>query len=112
MWVCPICYQRNQFPSQYRNQNQSPDTLYPELLWQNTTVEYVLDGQNNEGMLVLYVVDTALEEQELNALKESLVASISLLSPNTLVGLITFGKQVSFTVGTLIDIYIDLYNKF
>lgn len=94
LWICPVCYQRNHFNSQYRNQNQKPDELFPEISWQNTTVEYVLEGQQNDSMLVIYVVDTALEEQELNALKESLVASISLLVPNSLVGLITFGKQV------------------
>jgi len=39
-------------------------------------------------------VDTCLEEEDLQALKESLQMSLSLLPPNALVGLITFGRMV------------------
>lgn len=41
------------------------------------------------------VVDTCLEEEDLNALKESLQMSLSLMPPNALIGLITFGKMVN-----------------
>lgn len=41
------------------------------------------------------VVDTCLDEEDLNALKESLQMSLSLMPPNALVGLITFGKMVN-----------------
>lgn len=40
------------------------------------------------------MVDTCLEEEDLQALKESLQMSLSLLPPNALVGLITFGRMV------------------
>uniref|UniRef100_A0A7N6AMN0 Protein transport protein SEC23 n=1 Tax=Anabas testudineus TaxID=64144 RepID=A0A7N6AMN0_ANATE len=45
-------------------------------------------------LIFLYVVDTCLEEEDLQALKESLQMSLSLLPPNSLVGLITFGRMV------------------
>uniref|UniRef100_A0A4W3K0E5 Protein transport protein SEC23 n=1 Tax=Callorhinchus milii TaxID=7868 RepID=A0A4W3K0E5_CALMI len=45
-------------------------------------------------LIFLYVVDTCLEEDDLQALKESLQMSLSLLPPNALVGLITFGRMV------------------
>lgn len=45
--------------------------------------------------MFIYVVDTCVDEDELKALKETLVVSLSLLPPNALVGLITFGTMVS-----------------
>uniref|UniRef100_A0A673K9F6 Protein transport protein SEC23 n=1 Tax=Sinocyclocheilus rhinocerous TaxID=307959 RepID=A0A673K9F6_9TELE len=45
-------------------------------------------------LIFLYVVDTCLEEEDLQALKESLQMSLSLLPPNALVGLITFGRMI------------------
>lgn len=45
-------------------------------------------------LVFLYVVDTCLEEEDLQALKESLQMSLSLLPPDALVGLITFGRMV------------------
>lgn len=42
----------------------------------------------------LYVVDTCMEDEDLQALKESLQMSLSLLPPTALVGLITFGRMV------------------
>ena len=40
------------------------------------------------------VVDTCVDDDELKALKESLQMSLSLLPPNALIGLITYGKMV------------------
>lgn len=45
-------------------------------------------------LVFLYVVDTCMEEEDLQALKESLQMSLSLLPPTALVGLITFGRIV------------------
>uniref|UniRef100_A0A8C0BFT2 Protein transport protein SEC23 n=1 Tax=Buteo japonicus TaxID=224669 RepID=A0A8C0BFT2_9AVES len=45
-------------------------------------------------LIFLYVVDTCLEEEDLQALKESLQMSLSLLPADALVGLITFGRMV------------------
>ena len=46
----------------------------------------------------MFVVDTCMDEEELGALKESLQMSLSLLPPNAIVGLITFGKMVQVSV--------------
>uniref|UniRef100_A0A8C3M4M7 Protein transport protein SEC23 n=1 Tax=Chrysolophus pictus TaxID=9089 RepID=A0A8C3M4M7_CHRPC len=45
-------------------------------------------------LIFLYVVDTCLEEEDLQALKESLQMSLSLLPADALVGLITFGRMI------------------
>lgn len=42
----------------------------------------------------LYLVDTCMDDEDLSALKDSLQMSLSLLPPNALVGLITFGKMI------------------
>jgi protein transport protein SEC23 len=42
----------------------------------------------------LYVMDLCMDDEDLQALKESLVMSLSLLPQNALVGLITFGANV------------------
>jgi len=44
--------------------------------------------------IFLLVVDTCIDDDELGALKDSLQMSLSLLPPNALIGLITFGKMV------------------
>ena len=44
-------------------------------------------------LVFLYVVDTCMEDEDLQALKESLQMSLSLLPPTALVGLITFGRM-------------------
>ena len=41
-----------------------------------------------------FVVDTCIDEQDLKSLKDSLIVSLSLLPPECLVGLITFGTMV------------------
>lgn len=50
--------------------------------------------------IFLFVVDTCLEDEDLKALKESLIVSLSLLPEYAWVGLITFGTMVKlFYVG-------------
>ncbi|XP_068421723.1 protein transport protein Sec23B isoform X3 [Eschrichtius robustus] len=61
---------------------------------QFSTVEYVIQRGAQSPLIFLYVVDTCLEEDDLQALKESLQMSLSLLPPDAMVGLITFGRMV------------------
>ncbi|KAJ3207429.1 GTPase-activating protein S23 [Entophlyctis luteolus] len=91
VWNCPFCLQRNQLPPQYGD--ITAQSLPLELLPQYTTVEYVLNKPPAMPPVFLYVVDTCLDEDDLKALKDSLVVSLSLLPPNALVGLITFGTM-------------------
>ena len=52
--------------------------------------------------IFLYVVDTCVDEDDLKALKDSLVVSLSLLPPHALVGLITFGTMVLMSARALL----------
>ncbi|KAJ3126310.1 GTPase-activating protein S23 [Nowakowskiella sp. JEL0407] len=90
-WVCPFCLQRNVFPPHYHDISQA--NLPAELHSSYTTMEYILNRPPGIPPVFFYVVDTCLEEEELKSLKESLVVSLSLLPPNALVGLITFGTM-------------------
>ncbi|XP_038865713.1 protein transport protein Sec23A isoform X1 [Salvelinus namaycush] len=92
LWACNFCYQRNQFPPTYAGIS---DVNQPaELLPQFSTIEYVVQRGPLMPLVFLYVVDTCMEDEDLQALKESLQMSLSLLPPTALVGLITFGRMI------------------
>lgn len=93
MWICPFCLQRNPFPPHYKDISQT--NLPAELLPKYTTIEYTLTRPVPVPPIFLYVVDTCVDEDELTALKETLMVSINLLPANALVGLITYGTMVS-----------------
>ncbi|XP_042304216.1 protein transport protein Sec23A isoform X1 [Sceloporus undulatus] len=65
-----------------------------ELLPQFSSIEYVVQRGPQMPLIFLYVVDTCMEDEDLQALKESMQMSLSLLPPTALVGLITFGRMV------------------
>uniref|UniRef100_A0A8B9FVV0 Protein transport protein SEC23 n=1 Tax=Amazona collaria TaxID=241587 RepID=A0A8B9FVV0_9PSIT len=78
LWACNFCYQRNQVRK-----------------WNIQHIENVLHKRGPQMPLIfLYVVDTCMEDEDLQALKESMQMSLSLLPPTALVGLITFGRMV------------------
>ncbi len=91
-WICPFCLQRNQFPPHYKD--ISLTNLPAELLPSYTTIEYTLGKPVTVPPIFFFVVDTCLEEDEIAALKESLLVTLSMLPPKSLVGLITFGTMV------------------
>uniref|UniRef100_A0A3B3RWC5 Protein transport protein SEC23 n=1 Tax=Paramormyrops kingsleyae TaxID=1676925 RepID=A0A3B3RWC5_9TELE len=92
IWACNFCFQRNPFPPTYAGIS---DVNQPaELMPQFSTIEYIVQRGPPTPLIFLYVVDICLEEEDLQALKESLQMSLSLLPPNALVGLITFGRMV------------------
>lgn len=92
LWICPFCLQRNPFPPYYSE--ISPTNLPAELIGAYTTIEYLLPRAPCPPPIFLFVVDTCMEEEELQAVKESLILSLSLLPENAAVGLITFGPTV------------------
>ncbi|XP_042836902.1 protein transport protein Sec23B isoform X2 [Panthera tigris] len=92
LWACNFCFQRNQFPPAYTGISEVNQPA--ELMPQFSTIEYVIQRGAPSPLIFLYVVDTCLEEDDLQALKESLQMSLSLLPPDALVGLITFGRMV------------------
>lgn len=91
-WVCCFCQGRNAFPPHYANAI-SETNLPAELLPENTTIEYQLSRFAGPPIF-LFVVDTAIPDEELDELKDSLQQSLTILPPSSLVGLITFGANV------------------
>jgi protein transport protein SEC23 len=92
MWICPFCTSRNPFPPHYAD--ISSTNLPAELLPRYTTIEYILSRPAQIPPVFLFVVDTCLDDEDLKALRDSLIVSLSLLPPHALVGLITFGTMV------------------
>lgn len=92
LWVCNFCFQRNPFPAQYAaiSEQHQPAELVPML----STIEYTITRAQCLPPIFLLTVDTCVDDEELGALKDSLQMSLSLLPPNALIGLITFGKMV------------------
>ncbi|XP_046379969.1 protein transport protein Sec23A-like isoform X1 [Haliotis rufescens] len=92
VWSCNFCYQRNPFPQQYAAISEAHQPA--EIIPQFSTIEYTINRATCHPPIYLIVLDTCMEEEDLQALKESLQMSLSLLPPNALIGLITFGKMV------------------
>ncbi|BFF90712.1 protein transport protein Sec23A [Drosophila madeirensis] len=92
LWVCNFCFQRNPFPPQYAaiSEQHQPAELIPGF----STIEYTITRAPTMPPVFIFLVDTCMDEEELDALKDSLQMSLSLLPPNALVGLITFGKMI------------------
>lgn len=83
---------RNAFPAHYA---QISETCRPYEL-QYTSLDYkILRAPVQTPPIFLYVIDTCMEDEELNSLKNSILSSLKLLPPNALVGLITFGRIIS-----------------
>mmetsp|Transcript_26453 Transcript_26453/g.44705 ORF Transcript_26453/g.44705 Transcript_26453/m.44705 type:complete len:531 (-) Transcript_26453:1186-2778(-) len=93
LWTCPFCVSRNHFPPHY-SENISETNLPAELIPQFTTVEYEIQTQSSGPPAFLFVVDTCVDEDELNHLRDSLLQTLNLLPADSLVGLITFGTLV------------------
>ncbi|XP_037729189.1 protein transport protein Sec23A isoform X1 [Drosophila subpulchrella] len=92
LWVCNFCFQRNPFPPQYAaiSEQHQPAELIPGF----STIEYTITRAPTMPPVFIFLVDTCMDEEELDALKDSLQMSLSLLPSNALVGLITFGKMI------------------
>lgn len=92
MWLCAFCGTRNHFPHHYAE--ISTTNRPAEIIPQCTTMEYLLDARPGAPPVFLFVVDTCVVEEELTQLKTSILQSLMLMPENSLVGLITFGRNV------------------
>lgn len=92
LWICPFCLSRNAFPPHYKDISNT--NLPAELLPKYTTIEYTLARPAQVPPIFLFVIDTCLDEEDLKALKDAVVISLSLLPPYALVGLVTYGTMV------------------
>ncbi|KEG06512.1 putative protein transport protein Sec23A [Trypanosoma grayi] len=95
-WVCLSCLRRNPTPPSYNPQ-------HPAL--HNDTVEYILpttaptsaeeDAVTPAYPTFIFIIDTCLPVEELDALKSHIVRCLDWLPLQSLVGLISFGARVS-----------------
>ena len=93
LWTCPFCLTRNHFPPHYADRI-SEQNLPAELIPAYTTLEYELPNKRAGKPIFLFVVDTCVEDKDLDELKDSLQQSLNLMPDDSLVGLITFGTNV------------------
>lgn len=91
IWVCPLCLTRNHFPHHYAD--ISSENRPAEIMPQYTTIEYVIEP-TQRAPVFLFVIDTCIVEEELKQIKTSLFQSLLLLPQDSLVGLVTFGRNV------------------
>lgn len=87
MWICPLCSSRNYFPSYYSD--ISPEHSPAELFDSSTTIEYILNSQSDEPHLppvYIFIVDTALSEDELDACKSTLEQALQMMPEDCLIG--------------------------
>lgn len=103
-WICPLCSTRSQLPPHYQGITQ--DNLPIELSPNSSTVEYITAKPVQQPPIFCFVVDLCQDEDNLRALKDTLVDSLSYLPPNALVGLITYGTMVQ-----VYDLAADNINK-
>ncbi len=71
LWICPFCHSRNHFPAHYTGVSETnmPAELFPQF----TTIEYTLsDMPPAMAPAYLFVIDTALTEDELAACRAAL----------------------------------------
>ncbi|KAL7105980.1 hypothetical protein ACP275_07G082400 [Erythranthe tilingii] len=101
IWICPFCFQRNHFPQHYSSMSQTnmPAELYPNF----PSIEYSIPNNQNPqnynpvvapSPIFLFVLDTCMIEEELEAAKSALKRAIGMLPDNAMVGFISYGTQV------------------
>ncbi|CAK7904743.1 protein transport protein Sec23p [[Candida] anglica] len=91
-WICPLCQSRNALPTHY--QGITEDNLPIELDPNSSTIEYITARPVQHPPVFFFVIDLCQDDENLKALKETLVLSLSFLPPNALIGLITYGTMV------------------
>lgn len=91
-WTCALCLSRSPLPPHYQGitEEHLPLELTPAL----QTMEYITGKPVTHPPVFLYVVDLCQDEENLEALKETLVTLLSYLPPNAMVGLVLFGTMV------------------
>jgi protein transport protein SEC23 len=95
IWACPFCASRNHFPPHYA-ENISEQNLPAEIVAQYVTCQYELQTVPDQGPpCFLFVVDTCTAKEEIAELADSLQQALNLLPPDSLVGLISFGTNIS-----------------
>jgi protein transport protein SEC23 len=93
LWICPFCHSRNHFPGHYHGMSESnlPAELFPNY----STIEYTLPAHTPpQPPAYVFVVDTALSEDELGACRTALTQALQMIPEYAQVGLVTYGTHV------------------
>ncbi|ODV59012.1 vWA-like protein [Ascoidea rubescens DSM 1968] len=105
-WICSICLSRNFLPKNYFA-NSSADNNNINLndfdqILTSSTIEYKLPNKTSKfpSNIYLFAIDLALNAdqndlEEFESLKSSILSSINYLSEDSIIGLITFGKNIN-----------------
>ena len=94
IWECPFCRNRNTFPKSYSD-FMSDENLPAELFKENSTVEYKLNLKQANPPIFIFLIDTAILEEELNQVKDSIQEIIETLPQECQIGIITYGRMVN-----------------
>lgn len=106
-WECPFCLKKNLFPQAYA-QFISETNLPSELMQEHHTVEYRLEKkQLASHPIIFFLIDTAIEEEELCFLKEKIQTVIDGLPDESRIGIITFG-----TLANLLEVGFTDFSRF
>ncbi|CCD24326.1 uncharacterized protein NDAI_0D00120 [Naumovozyma dairenensis CBS 421] len=89
-WTCPLCLGGNNLRTNYSNMTQ--ETMPMELI--SNTVEYITNKPVQVPPIFFFVIDLNIEKDNLEALRQSISTSLSLLPPNAMIGLITYNNIV------------------
>lgn len=93
-WECPFCNDRNMFPQSYK-ENITETNLPAELISDYTTVEYRLNKKEANSPAFVFVIDTSVDTDELQELKETIQSSLMSIPPESYIGIILFGTMCS-----------------
>lgn len=91
-WTCSFCLERHLFPPNYAA-NISESNLPAELINEYTTIEYKLNKKESNWPIFLFIIDTSIDLDELQELKETIQNTLSQIPPECGVGIITFGTM-------------------
>lgn len=89
VWTCPISLTRNKLSPQILNDKETLNKIM-----NNTTIEYSLAKQVPFPQIYLIIIDTSCDTENLESLKQTVIASLNILPENALIGFMTFGKHV------------------
>ena len=92
-WNCPLCNNRNGFPPHY-SEYITETNLPAELMQQYSTIEYLSTAKEIVPNVMLFLIDTCVSAEELNAIRDSIQQSLNIIPTETYVGLITFGRFI------------------
>ncbi|KAI4291733.1 protein transport protein SEC23 [Pancytospora philotis] len=92
-WMCVFCGSKNSFPSYARD--ITPGNLLPELIEENSTVEYVLNRTAPFPSIFLLLVDRCTYDEERHGvMKAGLRKTLEVIPDDAMVGIVCFGTNV------------------